>query len=1041
MHTKYFLLLVFAAWPFAASAQSDLMDSDPFAAYENVSTFCNGLATASKTDANGDVKWGVVDEEGKAIVPFSYDGIQFLKEGSGFKDNVYKCKQGRLYGIISSKGITLLPMHYSYISLQNDMLRLSDNGKYGYAKLSGTQSANIVIACLYKKLGTYSATDPMRATLDDKQGLIDANGKTVIPFNFSYIGQFSAGDSPDTRIAWVRTDSTYGIYSLSGMQLQPCDISAAFTSGTDGMLSAMSFKTPPATTGSYIYTLRSGKTGLVSGKDFHTLLPSVFDYLSPIVDGRMFFLQNGKWGIVDEENHIVQKPMYDKVVISGALLTESTMPKDIFRTTAYVCATKKWGMLTREGNDLVAVRYDSLGNFSDSMLLVKSGNLYGYVNADGKEVIPCTYSRADDFSEGLAAVRNEKGKTLFIDRTGEVVIKPHDFDYVWKFEDGTCRVSHKNKLWEIDRKGKRVKDSKRDFTAADAPHPATLPAAALYPADCTNTLRIYAAVAKSIEAEDEPETGLSEQFCQNIGNYEHVLGNFYDGLLPVVKNRLLGYINAKGEEVIPCSLKYYIEPGIEDTPVYGAFHEGLARVSTFDGTSGSENYNGAENIRYGYIDKTGRLVIPYIFTTANDFSEGKAYVVLGDDSFRGFIDKTGKRLFSVSSSAFVESFSDGLARASDYVTRENFFLDENGKKSLVFSYDVSVNDFHDELAFYNDNTWKGFIDKSGNHVIDCKDYSVVHDFSEGLAAVSKDGQVYGFIDTKGNVTIPISYEGMPDEGDTYYFSDFHDGVFRIFKDGKYCFFNKNNELVLETEGDKFVSDMSEGFALVNDYDMKRNISHYSILTKQGFSTTSYTDDAVSSERTATLLRQQEENRQAFDELQAQRERESELYRQREEEKRRAEAPTRFTSYSDAVRYIYPSMKFYGRGSWFKGTLEIRASNDKILTIYANGFLLGTLLNRGAQYKSVDVKDNMVRFFIQDSEREYPLVIHMPDKEESKPYIYFEPVATRDFRGDFDIRYRNEKGWEWFEPVVDNESASMMFHPTREEPVIVHYVQQ
>lgn len=94
-----------------------------------------------------------------------------------------------------------------------------------------------------------------------------------------------------------------------------------------------------------------------------------------------------------------------------------------------------------------------------------------------------------------------------------------------------------------------MKDSKRDFTAADAPQPATHPAAALYPTDCTNTPRLYAAAAKDNELELEPEMDLSEQFCQNIGNYEEVLGNFYDGLLPVVKNRLLGYINAKKRSV------------------------------------------------------------------------------------------------------------------------------------------------------------------------------------------------------------------------------------------------------------------------------------------------------------------------------------------------------------------------------------------------------------------------------------------------------------------------------------------------------------
>ena len=57
-----------------------------------------------------------------------------------------------------------------------------------------------------------------------------------------------------------------------------------------------------------------------------------------------------------------------------------------------------------------------------------------------------------------------------------------------------------------------------------------------------------------------------------------MLDNFSDGLLPVTKNKKLGYINAKGEEVIPCTLKYYIEQGMDDGfVIFGRFKEGLAK--------------------------------------------------------------------------------------------------------------------------------------------------------------------------------------------------------------------------------------------------------------------------------------------------------------------------------------------------------------------------------------------------------------------------------------------------------------------------------
>ena len=56
--------------------------------------------------------------------------------------------------------------------------------------------------------------------------------------------------------------------------------------------------------------------------------------------------------------------------------------------------------------------------------------------------------------------KNEKGKYLFIDASGVMVIKPHEYDRVGHFQNGTCKVYRKDKVWEINREGKKVKKDK-----------------------------------------------------------------------------------------------------------------------------------------------------------------------------------------------------------------------------------------------------------------------------------------------------------------------------------------------------------------------------------------------------------------------------------------------------------------------------------------------------------------------------------------------------------------------------------------------------
>lgn len=170
---------------------------------------------------------------------------------------------------------------------------------------------------------------------------------------------------------------------------------------------------------------------------------------------------------MDIQNNSIQEAIYDKIKINNNMLSEAFTPNGTFQDNMYVFIGDKQGMIDKNGKAFIPVKYDSLGVFSENMIVTKCGNLYGYINSNGEESIPLTYSHADNFSEGLAAVKNEKGKYLFIDASGVMVIKPHEYDRVGHFQNGTCKVYRKDKVWEIDREGKKVKDSTKKLEADD----------------------------------------------------------------------------------------------------------------------------------------------------------------------------------------------------------------------------------------------------------------------------------------------------------------------------------------------------------------------------------------------------------------------------------------------------------------------------------------------------------------------------------------------------------------------------------------------
>ena len=463
-------IIILALLPMVSYAQSiaDLtkkaeIEKNPLHIYSSIGFYHNDLYIVRKdNDKEGTYAYGVVDNDGTVYIPVEYDQIEFEKEGREYKDNIYKCKKKEKWGLVSSTNGILLPCEYSSLE-GNGIWRTCKSGKYGYVQLNGTSSITTLIPCIYESLGKYSADSYIRATLKGKKGMIDSQNKIIIPFEYSKVGN-PCHTSNGNSIVWVEKDGKLGIYNDDGKELQPCDIDKAYIL-TENNSIELSYTDCPST--DYIYIVRNGLTGLISGSTFETIIPCMYEHLSPIKSNKAFYKVNGKWGIIDTSNKTIQLAIYDNVEIDGSTLSEQKMPSMAFQSNMYVRNNGKVGMLKANGEDFIPVKYDSLGMYSDNMLVAKVGDKYGFLNEEGKETVPFIYSQTHNYSEGLAAVVNENGKYLFIDKSGNVTIKPKEYDRVDNFQNGTCKVYRKDKVWEIDREGKKVKDSTKKLEADD----------------------------------------------------------------------------------------------------------------------------------------------------------------------------------------------------------------------------------------------------------------------------------------------------------------------------------------------------------------------------------------------------------------------------------------------------------------------------------------------------------------------------------------------------------------------------------------------
>jgi hypothetical protein len=257
-----------------------------------------------------------------------------------------------------------------------------------------------------------------------------------------------------------------------------------------------------------------------------------------------------------------------------------------------------------------------------------------------------------------------------------------------------------------------------------------------------------------------------------------------EGLLPVKQGQLWGYKDNSGKMVIsPQFEKAY------------AFSNGLARVRS--------------QKKYGYIDKAGNIVIPIRYVDAHDFSEERAAVfVCREDICRnqdpdiiahelgrwGYIDTTGK-LVIPGRYRKAESFSEGLAA----VTSDGFeglYVDRNGEVVIITSgYHASF--FHG-VAKIGDRKHQVYIDKMGRPVTPEISTHIpmqpVQNADDACALVRircSESNTLDFIEVKGKRTI------SPD--DHFELDPFSEGLFRAYHDLQWGYKDNSGKMAIPAQ--------------------------------------------------------------------------------------------------------------------------------------------------------------------------------------------------------------------------------------------------
>lgn len=357
--------------------------------------------------------------------------------------------------------------------------------------------------------------------------------------------------------------------------------------------------------------------------------------------------------------------------------------RDVSGATVLLEQIPGYGNVATQLTELAAMNVDTYRHTYDDVYLGFSEGLarvtdvdtrlYGFIDSTGYLVVPCRWKNASYFSEGLAVVQDDSGLYGFIDMTGALVI-PCQYSNASVFMGGVAPVQQGSTILVINPAGEIV---------------ATMPAGMEIVrqeegflvgymegwygcVDMTGQVIVPFEWDKLGYCADGlmlAQKGEKNYFIRPDGTvafellYRSEDDIFSDGMLSVTdptvdwKSRRYGYINTSGELVVPFQWSSA-----------GSFSEGLAAVRD-------------ENGLYGYINTSGELVIPCMFESAGEFTADRAVVKLNGTNV--YIDQTGTVVIEKGGYQFEE---DGIARVKVGWSDEQY-IDVNGNPiTPVFDY-------------------------------------------------------------------------------------------------------------------------------------------------------------------------------------------------------------------------------------------------------------------------------------------------------------------------------------------------------------------
>ncbi|MBT29246.1 MAG: hypothetical protein CMO01_06250 [Thalassobius sp.] len=658
-----------------------------------------------------------------------------------------------MINLLVKKSLTFWVLFIAFGAYSQEYFPIKEDNLWGVIDLSG----KVTIPPSFSFIDDFTENGFAIASKDGKTGLIDGSGKAIIPINYS-------------KITWVNVNN------LAVWNEQGC----ALMSAKGDQLSAFNYQAVFAFNNQLFKAWKNGKFGLLdtSGKE---KVPLVYDAIVELPELKAFnyIIKGNKKGLIDDSGEILLEAEYDDIEVNKEIILGQ-------KAKAYTALWLDENLKVTEKKEFpneMAFNLDMKARLQKEQVAILQNN------PDARK--PRWVQNVYRFTLENGVGKNLLGSKEFFDigidenlglSLGREVIKPESKEEKEKIISYLIDHDQAKILY-----GKELKDILiTDYNFSD------------YARATVDTL--WDAL---IDKQGNIKQEVSGKPISNIGN-------FYSERAWVKSGKSFGFINTKGEVVIPFDYEL---------------------VSDFEGNYAIARKGGL----FGCIDKNGKEILPFVYDGIDVPKDNICRVKKGKgrEGRWGAVNLQNKEVIPFNYS-LIYPFKDGVARMRQ--GRNWGLVSTNGKEIIPPSITCDfLGDFENGIAMVGMERWveetpsgpvirykkQGYIKKDGTYLIDpvydnIDGFEEIWKKQEGVARIYKDGKV-GYVNYKGIVELEPVYD------ETYRFDTVwrnNEGISLAKKDGKFGYLDHNGDEVLPVVYDLvdssflYVWDDSIGIAMV-----------------------------------------------------------------------------------------------------------------------------------------------------------------------------------------------------------------------------------